>query len=1515
MSVRVYAAVAVLSIAAVAQNVITTIAGTDTTFTGDGQAALTVPIGSVSGVALDYSGNIYFTDPAQFVVLRLSPSGTLKLIAGNGIPDYSGDGGPATSAAIAGAQNLVGGLPGYYANSALGGIALDKTGVIYFADGGRLRRVTPDGIINTIAGGGKTTPANGVSATAAKLGTINGVALDGAGSVYFCSLNRIWQLPASGYLTVFAGTGTAGFSGDAGPATSARMSFPTGLAFDAKGNLYVTDGDTQNYPSRLRVVSTDGKINTVAGGGSITPANGVAPLSLNLNFATGVAVDASGTLYVNAPFAGVLLKITGNTTTLLTTPGIGLYANNVPAVQGSVYSRAYYENGGVALGTNGVLIVADSGHGRLREIDASGNLDTLAGNGQYRFAGDGGRATSALLQVPNKVAVGPDGTVFVFDSNNNRIRAVGTDGTIQTVAGNGDDFSVSILNGSALATSLSLGNIHSLALDRSGNLYVAENARVLRITPDGHFTVPVNQADVFGFMGDNGPAAKATIRVVLGMGFDTAGNLYLADSPNNRIRKVDANGIITTVAGNGNFGFSGEGVSAKNSSLGHPSTILPDSSGGLYFEEYLDNPGTPMARIRHLGADGSLHTIAGSASLVGYTADGQPAAGSPLSLTFGSGLALDASGTLYIADTFNDQIRTVSPSGILGTYAGNGFVGFFGDGKPAKRAMFAYPIGLAMDAAGDLLIADTANNRIREVLASPPSIAVSPTSFAFTGEAGGAAVNSQIGLVSSPVSGLSLTFTQSPGSDWLTVFPAGGATPRLLKLTADPTDLSPGTYQATVAIQAPNASPSTLTVNVTFQVTASHVPKLASNRGSLSFTYPQDVAPRSEPVQLMNTGSGKLPFTTAVKTATGGDWLSVKPASATITPQSPVTLYVTADPTGLAPGAYAGTVTVDNSATAGDSVSITVNMTVSNLNQAILLTQRGFTVTAVAQGSVVPQLQFSVLNLGRGTLNFSVSTRTLTGGSWLQASPASGSAPAGQGGVPIVAVVNPAGLAAGTYYGSVMVSSPSAANTPQQVTICLFVLPSSANAGPAIRPAELTFTAVAGAAAPGAQQVQVYNIDAVPKSFLSNGTSGILYVPQTGTLPLSHTGIIVIQPDTDGLTPGVYEDDLTLQFSDGSVRSIRVNTVVTAGVAGASARDGASSMNGSATESVASCVPTMLIPSITSLGPSFSVPAGFPVAMQVHVQDDCGNPLNTGRVQVSFSNGDVPLSMQSLQQSGKWDGTWSTSHSTSQVMVTVSAQDPSSNLKGTREISGGLGTPTNPPMVPQGGVVSGAAFVPNTPIAPGAIVSLFGARLADATGNAGSLPLPSLLAGTSLLAGGIPMPILFSSDGQVNAVVPYGLTPNTSHQILVQRDQTLSVPVSVDVGPAQPGVFFRTVEAPMQGIIFAVRGQASFLAAPGSPATAGDVLVIYSAGLGMVTPSVMDGFAAPGSPPATTVNQPTVSVGGVSAPVQFSGLAPGFVGLYQVNAVVPSGIQPGNQVPVSITIAGQTSPPVTIAVI
>jgi uncharacterized protein (TIGR03437 family) len=223
------------------------------------------------------------------------------------------------------------------------------------------------------------------------------------------------------------------------------------------------------------------------------------------------------------------------------------------------------------------------------------------------------------------------------------------------------------------------------------------------------------------------------------------------------------------------------------------------------------------------------------------------------------------------------------------------------------------------------------------------------------------------------------------------------------------------------------------------------------------------------------------------------------------------------------------------------------------------------------------------------------------------------------------------------------------------------------------------------------------------------------------------------------------------------------------------------------------------------------------------------------------------------------------------------------------------------------------------PLAPGAIVSVFGSQLADASGGASGLPLNSTLQGATVVIAGEPAPIFYASMGQINAAIPFDVTPNTSQQVLVTRDTTISVPVAVDVAPAEPAVFLAPVaNAPNQGSIFAVRTtagvQSTFLAGPSSPATAGDTLVIYCDGLGDVDQSIAPGAAAPGSPAAMTTDQPQVTIGNINSSVAFSGLTPGLVGVYQINAVVPAGVTAGDQVPVVVNISGQVSPAVTIAV-
>ncbi len=311
------------------------------------------------------------------------------------------------------------------------------------------------------------------------------------------------------------------------------------------------------------------------------------------------------------------------------------------------------------------------------------------------------------------------------------------------------------------------------------------------------------------------------------------------------------------------------------------------------------------------------------------------------------------------------------------------------------------------------------------------------------------------------------------------------------------------------------------------------------------------------------------------------------------------------------------------------------------------------------------------------------------------------------------------------------------------------------------------------------------------------------------------------------------------------------------------------------------------------------------------VTDDCGNTLDAGDVTASFSNGDPQLSLLSIQ-GGTWQSTWQSGNSVGPVTLTVTANDPTRTLTGTRMVTGGLGASSLAPVL--SGAVNGASFAPNSPLAPGSMISLFGSNLGNGIAGAAALPLSTTLSDATVVMAGNSLPLLFADGGQINAVVSAGINTNTSQQILVQRDNTLSIPISVDVAPANPAVFPYPLpgDPPQQGAI--VNAFTYVVADPKAPVTAGDVLAIFGTGLGAVDQAIPDGAAAPSMPPANTVAHATVTIGGQPATVTFSGLSPGFAGLYQIDAVVPGGVAPGNDVPVVVSIAGETGPTVTIAV-
>jgi uncharacterized protein (TIGR03437 family) len=716
--------------------------------------------------------------------------------------------------------------------------------------------------ISTFAGG--ALPANNIPGKSAVLAYAapQGIATDKAGNVFFSDEHTILRLDAAtGVLTRLAGNGTPGFSGDNGPATSAQLNDPWGVAVDSAGNLYIAD--SSNF--RIRKVS-NGVITTVAGTGGWTETstlgdNGPAT-SAWLYGPQGVAVDSAGNVYIADTYNNRIRKVSNGVITTVAGNGFtNLYGDNGPATDAQLWVPC-----GVAVDASGDFYIADTGHNLVRKVskgvitsvaqglnnplgvavDSAGNLfiadtfnhavrkvsngtmTTVAGNGTPGFRGDDGPAASAQLNYPNGVAVDSAGNVYIADTYNSSVRKV-SKGVITSVVGNGPGFA----GDNGPATGARLAQPYGLAVDSAGSLYVAERGtNCVRKVSNGVITTVAGNG-TSGYSGDNGPATSAQMYFPRAVAVDSAGSLYIAEY-GDRIRKV-SNGVITTVAGNGTRGFSGDDGPATSAQLDQPWAVAVDSAGNLFIADTGNN------RIRKV-SNGVITTVAGNGT-GGYAGDNGPAISAQLYIP--QGLAVDSADDLYIADTGNSCIRKVSsgvitlvtcvesfPNGVAvdsagslyiaardgnvihkvptvgpSIVAGNGTPGFSGDNGPAASAQLNQPNAVAVDSAGNVYVADTGNNRIRVLTPPTPLCTYSVLPATLQAPAGGG------NLVVNVQTTASCSWTVSGLPSWITVSP--GATSR--------TGASPITL--TVVANAGAARTATLSIaGVSVQVTQGSIP-------------------------------------------------------------------------------------------------------------------------------------------------------------------------------------------------------------------------------------------------------------------------------------------------------------------------------------------------------------------------------------------------------------------------------------------------------------------------------------------------------------------------------------------------------------------------------------------------------------------------------------------------------------------------------------------------------------------
>ena len=565
-----------------------------------------------------------------------------------------------------------------------------------------------EGIITTFAGSGSYNYEGGendIPATEASLSWPSGVAVDLDDHVYIADSynNLIRKVDTDGIITTIAGSGRVfGYFekpdeaevGDDGPATEAKLDWPIGLAVEPDGNVYIADS-VHHRIRKLTRMGTEYTITTIAGTGDEGDEDGDGSIGddgpgteAQLRSPGGVAVDADGNVYIADSGHNRIRKLSRmgaeDEYTIVTV------AASEDAGDGSAISAQLSAPRGVALDADGNVYVADTGNNQIHKLVGE-DVMTVAG---VSGLGDGGPATNARLLEPRGIVRLADGTLYITDTNNNRVRTVNPEGIITTLAGTGEQGDG---GDGGPATSAQLRSPTGITTDSAGNVYIADTAnhRVRKVDADGIITTfagtgEEGDEDEDGDIGDDGPATEAQLHGPVGLAFDADDNLYIADTGNSRIRKVDTDGIITTFAGS-ERSFSGDEGPAAEAQLSRPLGFEIDAAGNFYItDRYYDRN-----RIRKVDTDGIITTIAETTTIGGVT--------------------VGADGNVFITETGAGRILRLNPSGEISIIAGSAKSGFSGDGGPATRAELDGPGGIEIDADGNLYFADSNNNRVRKL--------------------------------------------------------------------------------------------------------------------------------------------------------------------------------------------------------------------------------------------------------------------------------------------------------------------------------------------------------------------------------------------------------------------------------------------------------------------------------------------------------------------------------------------------------------------------------------------------------------------------------------------------------------------------------------------------------------------------------------------------------------------------------------------------------------------------------
>ena len=609
-----------------------------------------------SGVAVDVSDNIYIADRHNNLIRKIGTNGMSSTIAGTVLGGNSN--GPAQNASFLGPQ----------------GIAVDTYGNIYIADtdNNLIRKIDVSGMVTTLAGSGKVGSENGVG-DSASFNQPTGVAVDSKGNVYVAEYggNLIRKITSDGTVSTFAGSSNFGTTD--GQGILASFFHPIGIAIDINDIIYVADEST----GLIRKINQEGLVSTFAS----SSYSEYSPYRFN-----GITVDHSGNIYIDTQ-SGQIFKVSqSGLTTFLAGQTTETFKDGIGA------NASFKIPEGIAINSNGDIIIADVYNDRIRKLSTNSVVSTIAGNGNEGNVDQ----ISATFTTPEDVAIDASGNVYVADYFNSVIRKITPNKIVSTYAGGGptiDPITDELLPKTFYAP-------YGIKGDANGNMYVADKTSysILKINSTGVVTTFAGNGNI-GHA--NGMSTSASFYFPTSVAVDKQGNVFVADSYNNMIRKITPAGMVTTVAGDGSKGLT-NGLAAQ-ASFNTPTYVAVDDEGNIYVSDSGNN------LIRKISSSGVVSTFLEN-SFTPKNGKGETG-----NIKVVGGIAIDSSsGNLYVSDINGNKIYMVTPDGIVRTLAGSGASG--SEDGASLNASFHAPSGLAVDSEGNLYVADLYNSLIRKII-------------------------------------------------------------------------------------------------------------------------------------------------------------------------------------------------------------------------------------------------------------------------------------------------------------------------------------------------------------------------------------------------------------------------------------------------------------------------------------------------------------------------------------------------------------------------------------------------------------------------------------------------------------------------------------------------------------------------------------------------------------------------------------------------------------------------------